>query len=61
MSDRPRIAMDFNETAVDELLTVLEGCPHCDYDEAEGGLMNHCDACCRRVTALTWELFERPR
>lgn len=24
-------------------------CPHCEYDEAEGGLINHCDKCCRRI------------
>lgn len=33
----------------------LAGCRSCDYDEAEGGLVNHCDACCRRVTAAAWE------
>lgn len=25
-------------------------CPSCDYDEAEGDLLNHCDKCCRRIT-----------
>ena len=24
-------------------------CGHCEYDEAEGGIFSHCDACCRKV------------
>lgn len=26
-------------------------CRECDYDEAGGGLVNHCDRCCRRITS----------
>lgn len=58
MSDTPRITMDFNSFALDELNSALEGCPHCEHDE--GGLVNHCDACCRRVTGLALKLFNRP-
>ncbi len=29
---------------------VIQGCPHCDYDEAEGGLFDHCDECRGDVT-----------
>lgn len=24
-------------------------CPACDYDEADGGLFCHCDACCKKI------------
>lgn len=34
---------------------LLGGCCRCEYDEAEGGIMNHCDACCRKITAAVWE------
>ena len=26
-------------------------CMQCDYDEAEGGLISHCDKCCRKIVA----------
>ena len=35
---------------------VEKSCGHCDYDEAEGGLLNHCPACCHRITSFVWEL-----
>lgn len=41
----------------DTIRDLLRGCGHCDYDEAEGGLVDHCDACCRKVTAACWEFF----
>lgn len=35
-----------------------DGCHQgCDYDEAEGGLLNHCEDCCRKITAQAYELF----
>ena len=35
-----------------------EGCHQgCDYDEAEGDLIDHCDACCRKITVLAYELL----
>ena len=37
-----------------ELIHALKGCPSCDYDEAEGGLVCHCDKCCFRVTTYAW-------
>ena len=36
----------------------LQGCGSCDWDEAEGGLVNHCAACCRKVTMAAWEAFQ---
>jgi len=36
---------------------LLKGCNQCDWDEAEGGLLNHCPACCHKVTTLAWETF----
>ena len=33
----------------------LVGCSTCDYDEAEGVLINHCKACQFDVTALAWD------
>lgn len=42
---------DFNKALVKIIRREFEsGCPHCEYDEAEGGLFNHCDQCCRRIT-----------
>lgn len=29
-------------------------CMRCGYDEAEGGLVNHCNACCRKIVAALW-------
>lgn len=33
------------------------GCGKCDFDEAEGGLLNHCDECCAWITAQAYDLF----
>lgn len=38
----------------DRLVAALSGCPQCTWDEAEGGLVDHCNRCCRRVTAASW-------
>lgn len=35
------------------------GCPHCDHDEAEGGLVNHCDDCCRRITTVVGDFLRQ--
>jgi len=40
---------------------VLDGCPRCDYDEAEGALIDHCLECRRKVTMKAWELFVENR
>jgi hypothetical protein len=32
-------------------------CVLCDFDEAEGDVINHCDVCCRRITTELWALF----
>ena len=29
-----------------------EGCRHCTLDMGEGALLNHCDACCRKLTKV---------
>jgi len=44
---------------VGEIHKVLKGCVDCDLDEAEGELIDHCDVCCRKVTALVWEMLYR--
>lgn len=31
-------------------------CPGCDFDEAEGGLVSHCDDCCRRIVKSLWAM-----
>lgn len=38
---------------------VVDGCMRCEYDEAEGGLVNHCDACCRKITTELYGLLVR--
>lgn len=38
---------------------VLQGCAYCDTDEAEGGVLNHCDGCCRRITTQLYALLVR--
>ncbi len=45
------------ERAKSELVAVLHGCSCCEYDEADGVLMNHCDKCCREVTAASWKFM----
>lgn len=37
-----------------ELRKALAGCSRCDYDEAEGGLLDHCDKCCRNIATVAW-------
>lgn len=34
-------------TAVERVL--WSSCGKCDHDEAEGGVVDHCDKCCRRI------------
>jgi hypothetical protein len=35
-----------------------EGCHSgCDYDEAEGGIINHCPNCCTKITRDAYTLF----
>lgn len=43
----------------EELRKILEGCSRCDFDEAEGELVNHCDACCRKVTRFCYLNFHK--
>lgn len=45
-----------------ELFSVLaDGCHRgCDYDEAEGGLIEHCSKCQRSITVIAYELFIAP-
>lgn len=33
------------------LIALLAGCDHCDYDEAEGDLVQYCSGCCAKVMA----------
>ncbi len=30
-------------------------CGKCDYDEAEGVLIDHCKECCHRIVGQIWE------
>lgn len=32
-------------------------CPHCDYDEAEGILLDHCKDCCHKIVTELWQAF----
>lgn len=43
-----------------EFRTLLEeGCHQgCDYDEAEGGLLNHCDRCCRKIAEFAVQMLQ---
>lgn len=41
------------------LAGALGGCSSCEYDEAEGDLVNHCDKCCREVTTRAFALATR--
>lgn len=36
---------------------LLEGCSGCEYDEAEGGLFNHCSKCQHEIVTLAYELI----
>lgn len=40
-----------------QLHNALKGCTGCEWDEAEGDLVDHCAKCQRRVTTLAYELF----
>lgn len=42
------------EKADEALRKALEGCSGCEYDEAEGGLINHCNKCCREIAGAAW-------
>lgn len=30
-------------------------CSQCEYDEAEGAILNHCASCCHRITQAAWK------
>lgn len=42
-------------------MKVAAGCPWCEFDEAEGGLFDHCKDCQQEITAAAYELFVRLR
>ena len=44
---------------VQTLKPLDDTCMKCDYDEAEGYLINHCNDCCRRIVTKLWRLRER--
>ena len=48
-----------NDTKIKDYMQLLvNGCNRgCDYDEAEGALIEHCPTCCRNLTAMAHELF----
>ena len=43
-----------------QLIALLSGCGGCEYDEADGALFNHCNACCRKITAAAWDWANTP-
>lgn len=46
------------ESKLEKLKQLLRnGCSACDFDEAEGYLLNHCDKCCREITTLAYEML----
>jgi hypothetical protein len=46
-----------NQSKYDKLLKKLQGCPSCEYEEADGGLFSHCKTCQFDITSLTYELL----
>ena len=36
-------------------------CMRCEYDEAEGLLVNHCNACTRKIVTALWRVRENAR
>ena len=50
--------MDDFRTAVIQTLADTT-CGHCDFDEAEGVIIDHCDVCCRKIVAQIWQLALR--
>lgn len=51
-----RVMRDQRKALVALKTSVENSCSQCDYDEAEGFLVNHCAKCCHRITALAWEI-----
>lgn len=49
-----RVVRDQRALLVRLKKSVDESCGKCDYDEAEGGLVNHCPECCHRITTMAW-------
>jgi hypothetical protein len=51
--------LQIRERAVLQATVAVElCCSKCDYDEAEGALINHCDACCRVIVQKLWKRRE---
>jgi hypothetical protein len=46
-----------NHEKYNALISTLNGCGRCEYEEADGELFRHCTACQLRITTLTFELF----
>ena len=36
-----------------------EGCAYCEWDEAEGALVNHCNDCCRKIATAVGDFVRR--
>lgn len=47
----------FVDPTVKEFQKLLKGCQRCDYDEAEGVLIDHCAECRRKVTLFAWKTY----
>lgn len=49
----------YAERGFDDLRELFwRGCPQCERDEAEGGLVNHCDKCCRKITEAVGDFVQ---
>lgn len=44
-----------SKKAVRVLSNILEGCHRCEFDEAEGDIVDHCADCCRRGMAWAYQ------
>ena len=54
---REVVDQDQAEATLSALRRALRGCGGCDWDEAEGGLVDHCAACQRQITTIALGLF----
>ena len=52
------VAEFIDKHALRPLRALDNTCPHCEYDEAEGGLVSHCDSCCRKIVTELWAYRE---
>lgn len=59
MNRKPPKATRNREIAQRMVKRLIEGCRGCDFDEAEGGLVDHCAECKHAIVTDAYELFIR--